>query len=216
MILTLTQFQKAAAIDVATATRWLPHIQAACAEFDISNGQRLAAFIAQTGHESQGFKVVCENLFYTDAARVARLFRSKFDVNNNGVIEPFEIEDARAYTRNPQKLANRIYAVKGGNGSEASGDGWKYRGRGLIQITLRDNYARCGHSLGLNLLAEPDLLIQDALAARSAAWYWAANNCNSLADAGDFDATTRRINPAMAGRDDRRARYQVAERTLCR
>lgn len=215
MLISLTQLQRAAGIDSVTAQRWLMPLQAAVSEFDISNAARLAAFIAQTGHESQGFSRLTEGLYYSDAERVARIFRSGFDNNHNGVIEPAEIEFARAYTRNPEKLANRAYANRGGNGAEATGDGWKYRGRGLIQITLRDNYAKCGHALGLDLLRKPDLLLDFPSAARSAAWYFMANGCNQLADKGDFLTLTKRINTSAEGLADRQARLKTAETALC-
>ncbi|MGK3122892.1 glycoside hydrolase family 19 protein [Candidatus Pantoea formicae] len=214
MILFLPQFQRAAGLDAVTAQRWFQPFQAAINEFDISNTDRLAAFIAQTGHESQGFSRLTENLYYSDAERVARIFRSGFDINKNGVSDPAEIEFARAYTRNPEKLANRAYANRGGNGAEATGDGWKFRGRGLIQITLRDNYSKCGHALGLDLLKNPDLLLDFTNAARSAAWYFMANGCNQLADKGDFLTLTKRINSSAEGLADRQARLAKAKVAL--
>ena len=134
--------------------------------------------------------------------------------NKNRIIEPSEIEFARRYTRNPEKMANYVYANQGGNGNEASGDGWRFRGRGLIQITLRNNYLLCGKALGLDLIANPDLLLEYLNAARSAAWYWKANGCNELADKGDFLAVTRRINPPAEGQADRVARLNVAKAAL--
>ncbi|CAM7521355.1 Glycoside hydrolase family 19 catalytic domain-containing protein [Citrobacter freundii] len=214
MLLTLPQFQRAAGLSPVMAQRWFDPVSKATAEFQINTPARLAAFIAQTGHESTGFSRLSENLYYSDAERVARIFRSGFDINKNGVIEPVEIEFARAYTRNPEKLANRAYAGRGGNGDEASGDGWRYRGRGLIQITLRNNYLQCGKALGLDLIASPDLLLEYLNAARSAAWYWKANGCNELADKGDFLAVTRRINPPAEGQADRLARFSVARTAL--
>ncbi|EOU99617.1 hypothetical protein WGA_04945, partial [Escherichia coli KTE40] len=186
MLLTQSQFQKAAGISSIVAARWLEPLCAAANEFQINTPKRLAAFIAQVGHESGGFNTVSENLYYSDAERVARIFKTGFDNNQNSIIEPAEIEFARAYTRNPEKLANRAYAGRGGNGNEASGDGWRYRGRGLIQITLRNNYRDCGKGLGLDLLNNPDLLLNFSQAARSAAWYWKTNGCNELADSGSF------------------------------
>ncbi|HDT2145339.1 glycoside hydrolase family 19 protein [Kosakonia sacchari] len=214
MLLTLPQFQRAAGLSPVMAQRWFEPFSNAAAEFQINTPARLAAFIAQTGHESTGFSRLSENLYYTDAERVARIFRSGFDTNKNGVIEPSEVAFARAYTRNPEKLANRAYAGRGGNGDEASGDGWRYRGRGLIQVTFRDNYFRCGKALGLDLIATPDLLLEYVNAARSAAWYWQTNGCNELADKGDFLAVTRRINPPAEGQADRLARLEVARAAL--
>nr|UVY28178.1 MAG: chitinase class I [Bacteriophage sp.] len=196
------------------AQRWFEPFSKATAEFQINTPARLAAFIAQTGHESAGFSRLSENLYYSDAERVARIFRSDFDLNKNRIIEPSEIEFARRYTRNPEKMANYVYANQGGNGNEASGDGWRFRGRGLIQITLRNNYLLCGKALGLDLIANPDLLLEYLNAARSAAWYWKANGCNELADKGDFLAVTRRINPPAEGQADRVARLNVAKAAL--
>lgn len=214
MLLTLPQFQRAAGLSPVMAQRWFEPFSNAAAEFQINTPARLAAFIAQTGHESTGFSRLSENLYYTDAERVARIFRSGFDTNKNGVIEPAEVAFAHAYTRNPEKLANRAYAGRGGNGDEATGDGWRYRGRGLIQVTFRDNYFRCGKALGLDLIATPDLLLEYVNAARSAAWYWQTNGCNELADKGDFLAVTRRINPPAEGQADRLARLEVARAAL--
>ncbi|MCX9038841.1 glycoside hydrolase family 19 protein [Citrobacter portucalensis] len=215
MFLTLPLFQSAAGLSLTAAQRWFEPFLSAANEFGISTPKRLAAFIAQLGHESEGFSRLSENLYYSDADRVARIFRSGFDNNKNGVIEPSEIEFARAYTRNPEKLANRAYALRGGNGNESSGDGWRFRGRGLIQVTFRDNYRKCGAALGLDLLTTPDLLLQFAPAARSAAWYWQSTGCNELADAGDFVAITRRINPPAQGLTDRQERWQAARAVLC-
>lgn len=214
MFLTLPQLQRAAGIGPVMAQRWLDPINNAAAEFAINTPARMAAFIAQVGHESTGFSRLSENLYYSDAERIARIFKTGFDNNKNGVIDPAEIEFARGYTRNPEKLANRAYAGRGGNGDEASGDGWRYRGRGLIQVTLRDNYYHCGKALGLDLISDPDLLLELAAAARSAAWYWKSNGCNELADKGDFLGVTRRINPAALGHDDRVARLHVARVAL--
>lgn len=214
MKLTLSQFQRAAGLDIISAQRWLNPVQSAMDEFDISTPCRIAPFIAQAGHESQGFSRLTESLYYKDAERIARIFRSGFDNNDNGIIEPAEIEFARAYTRNPEKLANRVYANRGGNGAEATGDGWKYRGRGLIGITFYDMYAKCGHALGLDLIRNPDLLLDFNNAARSAAWYFFANGCNQLADRGDFLTITKRINTAALGLDDRRNRLAVAQAAL--
>lgn len=214
MFLSFSQFQRAAGISLTLAQRWYEPVCDAASEFQINTPLRLAAFIAQVGHESAGFSRLSENLYYSDAERVARIFRTGFDNNKNGVIESAEIEFARAYTRNPEKLANRAYAGRGGNGNEASGDGWRYRGRGPIQITFHDNYQLCGKALGLDLLANPDLLLEFVHGARSAAWFWSTNGCNELADKGAFLSITRRINPPAEGQADREARYKKAKAAL--
>lgn len=215
MLLTLTQFQRAADISTVTAQRWLEPLCSAAAEFAITTPRRLSAFIAQIGHESGGFSCLSENLYYSDPERVARIFRSGFDNDKNGVIDPAEIEFARGYTRNPEKLANRAYAGRGGNGNEQSGDGWRFRGRGLIQVTFRKNYLACGSALGLDLISSPDVLLNYLPAARSAAWYWQTNGCNELADSDNFLAITRRINPPAQGQTDRQTRYNAAKAVLC-
>ncbi|WP_314140408.1 glycoside hydrolase family 19 protein [Buttiauxella noackiae] len=215
MLLTLTQFQRAADIPAVTAQRWLEPVCAAAAEFAINTPRRLSAYIAQVGHESGSFSCLSENLYYSDPERVARIFRSGFDNDKNGVIDPAEIAFARAYTRNPEKLANRAYAGRGGNGNERSGDGWRFRGRGLIQVTFRNNYLACGRALGLDLISDPDQLLNYHQAARSAAWYWQSNGCNELADNDNFIAITRRINPPAQGQTDRQARYNAAKAVLC-
>lgn len=215
MLLSRPQFQQAAGISSRIAERWLEPFCQAAAEFRITTPERLVAFIAQVGHESAGFSQLSENLCYNDADRIARIFRRDFDLNKNRKTEPDEIEFARRYIRNPEKMANYVYANQGGNGNEVSGDGWRYRGRGLIQITLRNNYRDCGKRLGLDLLSNPDLLLDFTQAARSAAWYWQTNGCNELADSGSFLAITRRINPSALGQADRQARYDVAKAALC-
>jgi putative chitinase len=117
--------------------------------------------------------------------------------------------------RNSEKMANRVYAGRMGNGPEASGDGFRYRGRGLIQITGRDMYLRCGQALQLSLLDRPELLEQPEYAALSAAWYWWDRGLNELADAGLFDRITRVINGGNNGEADRRALWAVAKGVLC-
>ncbi|MFB5082495.1 glycoside hydrolase family 19 protein, partial [Raoultella sp. C349492] len=107
------------------------------------------------------------------------------------------------------------YANRGGNGPESSGDGWRYRGRGPIQTTFKNNYRATGIALGLDLLDQPDLLLEPTPGARAAAWFWYANNLNSYIDKGDFRGATRRINSGMLGMDDRLARLKVAEAVLC-
>lgn len=215
MFISLLQFQLAANISNALAERWYSAVADTCAIFDITTPQRIAAFIAQIGHESAGFSSLSENLYYKDPVRIATLFKSGFDLNKNARVDAAEIEFAKDYARNPEKLANRAYANRMGNGDELSGDGFRFRGRGLKQITGRDNYARCGRTLQIDLIANPDLLLDVKYAALSAGWFWSANGCNALADAGDFTGLTRRINGGLNGLTDRQARLSVAMGVLC-
>ena len=119
---------------------------------------------------------------------------------------------ANAAARNPEQIANIAYGKRMGN--TAPGDGWEYRGRGLIQITGRANYMACGEALGLDLIAHPELLEKPQHACMSAAWFWATNALNTLADAGKFDAITQRINGGQNGAADRQALYAMALRVL--
>lgn len=201
-------FQQAAGISPALATRWWPHVDAALFEFGILQPHRVAAWIAQVGHESKGFTSIDES----------------FNYSMQGLIDTFGnriVAHAGKLGRQPgekvvpierqQRIASIVYANRLGNGDAASGDGWRYRGRGLKQITFPANYQPCGQALGVDLLAQPDLLAtDDALAARSAAWFWYAKGCNALADAKDFDGLTRRINGGLNGIEDRRQRWRRA------
>ncbi|TKI08647.1 glycoside hydrolase family 19 protein [Martelella alba] len=209
------EFRRAAGITAELAQKWFTPITAAMAEFGIDTPRRQAAFIAQTAHESQGYSVLAESLYYTDPKRIAILFKTGFDLDHDGLVDPEEIEFAKGYARNSQKLANRAYANRSGNGPESSGDGYRYRGRGLIQITFKDNYRECGKALALDLLSTPELLTDPLQAARSAAWFWQRWGINAPADKSDMIAVTRKINPALVGLTDRVARYQVAVGVLC-
>ena len=194
---------------------FVPALNRAMARFDIGSPVRQAAFLAQVGHESGHLTKLSESLYYKDAERVAQLFKYGFDLNRNGRVDAAEIEDAKAYLRNSQKLANRVYADRMGNGPEASGDGYRYRARGAIGITGRDMYRLCGQALGLPLVEQPELLEQPEFAALSAAWFWWDRGLNELADAGLFDRITRVINGGNNGEADRRALWAVAKEVLC-
>lgn len=188
--------------DIAVAEKWAVPLTRAMARFDISSPARQAAFLAQVAHESQRLSRVEENLNYR-ADRLQQMFPRYFDQKL-----------AADYARQPQRIASRIYAGRHGNGFEAGGDGWRYRGRGLIQITFRANYRECGLALGVDLEAEPDRLLEPDLAALSAGWFWQKNDLNSLADAGDFRRITVRINGALNGQEDRLALYAMAKAAL--
>jgi putative chitinase len=182
----------------ANIALYAPALDAACIQFSIDSPLRLAGFISQVAHESGSFCSVSENLNYSAEALLAT-FPSHFD------------EDSAAdYARQPEKIANRVYANRMGNGDEASGDGWAFRGGGLIQDTGRDNHQLCGDALGIDLINHPELLQTPQYAALSAAWFWSTHNLNALADAGDVEGMTREINGGLNGLADRQSRYATA------
>lgn len=187
-------------------------LQQACEQFGIDGGiRREAGFLANAAYESTLFVHLEESLYYTDAVRAATLiFRSVFDTNHDRQISASEIDAARPYMRNPQALANRVYANRNGNGDEASGDGWRFRGRGLFQLTGRGGYARAAGRLNEPYLEQPELVAGVPDACYTAGAYWQDNGCNAIADAGDVDGLTRKINgPGMAGAAQRRALYSA-------
>lgn len=161
--------------------------------YDITAGPRAAMFLAQCAHESAGFTVFEERLNYSVEA-LMRTWPSRFR----------SWAAAVPYARNPERLANHVYANRLGNSNEASGDGWRYRGRGCIQLTGRRNYARAGQAIGYPLDRYPHDLLQPHLGAPVACWFWQSSGLNELADRGEFEAVTRRINGGLTGIDDRR------------
>jgi len=164
----------------------------------INTPKRVAAFLAQVGHESGHLTRLVENLNYS-AEGLIRTWPKRFTVLT-----------ATGAARKPEQIANIVYASRMGNGPAVTGDGWKYRGRGLVQITGWVNYQACGSALGLDLLNKPELLEQPVYAALSAAWYWSSNGLNELADAGKFEVITQRINGGQNGATDRLSIYQRA------
>ena len=179
---------------------FVPVLNTAMNRYQIVGAKRIAAFVAQLGHESGHLKRLVENLNYSaDALR--KTWPSRFGT-----------ELAKFVERNPQPIANIAYGNRMGN--TAPGDGWKYRGRGLIQITGKNNYRACGEALGLDLIAQPDLLEKPLHACMSAAWFWATNELNTLADARKFDAITQRMNGGQTGAADRQVLYAWALKVL--
>ncbi|RWT65465.1 glycoside hydrolase family 19 protein [Enterobacter cloacae] len=205
----IKQFQRAAGISEVLAARWYLYITAAMKEFGIEQPLHQAMFIAQAGHESLGFTTLVESFNYRIAGLVnfIRAGRLTADQANALGRRPEErtlpIERQRA-------IANLVYSKR--NGNNAPGDGWLYRGRGLIQITGLNNYRDCGNGLKVDLVKQPELLAQDEYAVRSAAWFFATKGCMKYT--GDLVRVTQIINGGQNGIDDRRARYITASKVL--
>jgi len=182
---------------------WYDALSQALPDYDITTPKRIAAFLAQCAHESGGFRAIKENLNYK-AESLVRVFPKYFH----------SIDEAQQYANNQSAIANRVYAYRMGNGDEASGDGFRYCGRGLIQITGKSNYQAFADSLQMNVSDAPDYLATFEGAVQSACWFWEANNLNALADQGDILALTKKINGGTIGLDDRTARYNKALQVL--
>lgn len=189
----------AAGISPSIARTFLQPILDACGAYQIDTSMRQAAFVAQCGHESLGFTELEESMWYSRAETIRATFPK----------EVINLAVAQTLVGQPELLANTVYANRGGNGDKLSGDGFKYIGRGAIDITFRTAYMNCGLALDLDLLNHPELLIDPSNAVLSAAWYWNENNINALADSGSVAAVTRVINPPLLGFADRNSRYQA-------
>lgn len=192
---------------------WLQPIAAAMDEFQIDSAARQAAFLAQIVHESDGLARLVENLSYS-AARLTAVWPHHFYLPPD---DPGNRYDATAYEHRPEPLANLVYAHRLGNGPETSGDGWRFRGRGLVQLTGRRLYTEAGEALQLDLANQPDLLLAPEQAARAAGWYWQHINGNALADEGTQDAFERltvAINGDLIGLEHRAALWKRAESLL--
>ena len=179
-----TDQQLAAAVGcpVTRAARWTAPLYRAMTRCGITTRRRAVHFLAQIGHESAGLSRTEENLNYT-AQRLREIWPARFTP-----------EQAASYARQPERIANRVYAKRMGNGQESSGDGWRYRGRSPIQLTGKDNYARMAELTGLPLVDMPALAIEVEEGALVAAAWWQANGLNVLADSGDILAVSRRVN----------------------
>ena len=151
-----------------------------------------SAFIGQLSHESNHFRTLEENLNYR-AETLQKLFPHKFQPNEFAL-----------FAHQPEKIANRIYSNRGGNRNEASGDGFLYRGRGLVQLTFHDNYWHCGQALGQDFVKNPQLVSTPMYAALSAGWFWSTHGCNQLAEAGDEEGLCKRINGGLFGLNERK------------
>jgi putative chitinase len=206
-MITLAQFKKFAP-NTKYAKQWHDTLFGAQAEFggkslldeyQINTPKRVAAFLAQCGHESGGFVFVTENLNYS-ASGLMRVFPKYFPTQ----------ELAKQYERNPKKIASRVYANRMGNGDEASAEGFAYRGRGILQLTGKDNYFWFGASLDLTPEQASEYLETFEGAAQSACWFWETNKLNRFVDSGDFRGLTRAINGGFIGLADREHHYEIA------
>ena len=177
--------------------KWLAPLEETFVKYDISTPQRQASFIGQCAHESGNFKTLQENLNYS-AEGLMKTWPSRFPTK----------EIADQYARQPAKIAGKVYNGRLGNTSEE--EAAQYLGRGLIQLTGKENYANCGTALGVDLVGNPTLLIEPKYAALSAGWFWRKRDLNSLADANDIETMTKRINGGLIGIDDRKAKIAKA------
>lgn len=208
------------AVGVKEPEKWLGAIRAACEKFQINTDKRVAAFLAQCAHESGGFTMLIENLNYR-ASTMAACWPPRFAVQEPDPAKPGKTrpkKDAQgknipnafaiALEKKPEAIANTVYSNRMGNSTIESGDGWKYRGRGLKQLTGKDNYTRCGAGIGVDIVSDPDKLLEPTYAALSASWFWSANKCGDFIDKDDFVGLTKKINGGTIGLADREARYK--------
>ncbi len=181
---------------------WLEVLVEVLPEYGIDTTKRLAGFLAQTAHESADYKLLEENLNYS-AEGLVKTWPKRFTAATAG-----------AYARKPEKIANKVYSDRMGNGNEASGDGWYFRGRGIKQLTGRDNYTAFGKSVGMTAEKAAEYCATKKGAVESAAWFWKTNNLSKFADAGDIVGLTKAINGGTIGIDDRKKRYSNAVAVL--
>lgn len=184
----------------STLPEHFPHILTTMIRFEIDTPLRIAMFIAQTGHETGNFSRFTENLMYS-AAALRVTFKKYFPTSAK----------AEEFARKPEKIADLVYANRMGNGPVESGDGWRYRGRGAIQVTGRDKYRRYGEKLKADFLGNPDQVAGVELGWLVAGLFWDEQDLNRWADAGDVTRVTVLINGGKNGLDDRRVRYSRAK-----
>ena len=185
------------------ADHWVKALNQLLPDYEINTPKRVAAFVAQCAHESGGFRFLSENLNYK-AESLMKVFPKYFQ----------DMGTAKSYEKQPAKIANKIYGNRMGNGDEASGDGFKYRGRGLIQLTGKTNYEWFAASIEVNPEEASAYLETFEGAAQSACWFWESNNLNQYADKDDILTMTKRINGGTIGLEDRIKHYEHAKLVL--
>jgi putative chitinase len=174
-------------------------LNATFVKFKIDTPRKQAAFLGQCGHECGNFRIFEENLNYK-AATLMKLWPKRFPT----------LEIANQYAGNPKKIANNVYASRMGNRDESSGDGYRFRGRGGIQLTGYSNYFHAGQALGVDFVMNPDLVATPLYAMLTAGWFWSTHNCNELAEAADWTGLTKKINGGTIGLDDRVSHTNLA------
>jgi putative chitinase len=179
--------------------QWVDALNETFNRFKIDTPIQQAAFIGQCGHECGNFRILEENLNYR-APTLMKLWAKRFPTQ----------EIANSYAGNPKKIANMVYANRMGNRDEQSGDGYRFRGRGCIQLTGYANYYHAGQELGIDFVMDPDCVSTPKFAALTAGWFWNTHNCNTLADAKDWVGLTRKINGGTIGLDERIAQINKA------
>ena len=180
---------------------WVVPLDKTFKKYEINTLKRQACFVGQCMHESGGFKQLNENLNY-GAKGLVGTWPSRFP----------NLEYAAEFERKPERIANKVYGGRMGNTED--GDGWKYHGRGLIQLTGKENYDNCGSGLGVDLVGNPDWLATPEYAALSAGWFWNKKGLNALADSMDIDTMTKRINGGSIGIADRKAKIEKVMNVL--
>lgn len=172
--------------------QWVDALNETFQRFNILTPLQQASFIGQCGHECGNFRILEENLNYR-AETLMKLWKSRFPT----------IEIANEYAKNPKKIANKVYASRMGNRDESSGDGFRFRGRGCIQLTGHANYFHAGQACGEDFVMNPDLVATPKYAAMTAGWFWDTHKLNKFADIRDFTMMTKKINGGTIGLNDR-------------
>lgn len=199
----------------ADALVWTPALDAAARRFNINSRDRLKSWLANLAHESNELSKPRESTYYTSVARIRAVFKR---VSNRNHPQYRNDAQLRACLRQPEEFANFIYSGINGNGDEASGDGWRYRGGGPIGLTFKNNYAACGMAIGVDLVNQPELIETVEVGALSAAWFWEARGLNQVVDSYDGDEELRRvtvlINGGLNGLDERDYYTELANKAF--
>ena len=185
------------------SSAWVDGLNKTFERFHIATPKQQAVFIGQCGHECGNFKTLEENLNYK-AATLMRLWEKRFPTQ----------EIANAYAGQPKRIANKVYASRMGNRDEASGDGYRFRGRGCVQLTGHDGYYHAGQALGVDFVMNPELVATPEYAALTAGWFWDTHKLNAPAEAWDFIRCTKIINGGTIGLEERRKHAELALQVL--